>query len=224
MDTATTYQLDLTELTKIRFFKKDAVNLLNYGKCSICLRKVHLLHLSSHKALVHCKDHYLADIQEKQDSSQVTPDRCPESGCQFAVKSETGPDVLAARDILLIKHYQTHFSVLDISKKYNLDFNGGLRANVKTEDVSSSQDVKPEPCEGRQVDENTKQCAKKRKHSEDEVANDGTYTYDENDDVDNKNFLLSSFVKSEEAFIESTMERSEMSYEEQSEDTTFISV
>ena len=198
-ETATNYQLDLTELTKIGFFKKDAVNMLNYGKCAICLRKVHLLHLSSHKALVHCKDHYLADIQEKQDSSQITPDRCPESGCQFAVKSETGPDFLVARDILLIKHYQTHFSVL-------------------------SQDVKPEPFKGSQVDENTMQWSKKRKHSEDGVANDGTYTYDENDDVDNKNSLLSSFVKSEEAFIESTMERSEMSYEEQSEDTTFISV
>ena len=91
--------------------------MLNYGNCEICLRKVHLLHMSAHKALVHCKDHYLAEIKEKQNSSQVSADSCPQPDCKFAVKNETS---------------SVPCTVQDITKKYNLNFNSGLRASVKT--------------------------------------------------------------------------------------------
>jgi hypothetical protein len=159
-------------LTKIGFFKKDPVNMLNYGDCAICRRKVHLLHMSAHKALVNCKDHYLAEIKEKQNSSQVSADSCPQPDCQFSVKNETS----SVRDILLINHFQTHFTVKDITKKYNL--------NLEHEHLRRKRKYSKDEAS---IDEN--EVFKRKTH-----INAGIY--------DDTEFDLISIVKEEETVIE----------------------
>jgi len=131
----------LSELDKIGFFKKQDFELkskFNYEDCDVCLRNMHKQHLPTHKALIHFKNQYLKEIKEKQQHSFIPPGRCPHPECSFAVIFKTTNAFLATREILLIKHYQTHGSLTTTKDRSCVRFNAGETQKSQSE-TSKSQ-------------------------------------------------------------------------------------
>ena len=100
----------------------------NCAECGICHHKIDASYLAMHMATVHFKTQYTIEIKERQQLYDVSPDSCPWNGCTFELKNKPN---------CMVKHFQTHFSIVEIMKKYNCDIPG-----LQEEDSDSDSDVK----------------------------------------------------------------------------------
>jgi len=110
----------------------------NCAECSICHSKIYKACLSIHKAVVHFKKQYITEIKEQQKCSEVDPETCPWDGCEFGVKS-TSHGLRKVNS--MIKHYQTHVSIVDIVHKYNSK-EGDVEKPVETEILVYEEETK----------------------------------------------------------------------------------